>query len=60
MPDYMTLLGAEDVQRAANKMITAAELMARAADQISESQHRHEQFLTTWLAELREFHEPPF
>lgn len=40
MSEYITLLGAEDVQRAANRMRSSAEDMLRAANIISESQDR--------------------
>lgn len=40
MADYMTLIGAEDVQRAGGRMASAAEDMQRAANIISESVDR--------------------
>lgn len=42
MSDYITLLGSEDVVRAASRMSSAADDMLRAANLISESQ---DQFL---------------
>lgn len=40
MSDYITLLGAEDVQRAASTMREAADNMQRAADSIDYSLHQ--------------------
>ena len=37
MPDYVTLLGSEDVKRAAREIRDAAELMSRAADDIAKA-----------------------
>jgi hypothetical protein len=37
MSDYVTLLGAEDVQRAASQMREAASEMSRAAGEITEA-----------------------
>jgi hypothetical protein len=48
MSDYITLLGAEDVTRAASSMRSSAEDMLRAASIISESNQR----LITELTEL--------
>ncbi len=39
MTEYITLLGAEDVQRAGNRIMAAADTMAQAASSISESNH---------------------
>lgn len=41
MPNYVTLLGAEDVQKASSRMIEAAERMERAASQIEYALERH-------------------
>lgn len=41
MSDYITLLGAEDVQRAGRAMQSAAEAMQRAAGQIEEAMRLH-------------------
>ena len=49
MSDYITLLGAEDVQRAGNNISTAAETMSRAAASIEDSLFRHRQFLDDFL-----------
>ena len=49
MPDYVTLIGAEDVTRAGNRMSDAASDMLRAAASIEDSLYRHRQFLDEWL-----------
>jgi len=49
MPDYMTLVGAEDVRSAANTMRNAAEEMRRAASTIDETFARHQRFMDDWL-----------
>ena len=52
MPDYMTLMGAEDVSRAGHRMVAAAEQMSRAAGTIDDSLFRHQRFLEDWLQRL--------
>jgi len=47
--DHVTLIGTEDVQRAANRIDTAAETMRCAASQIDEALQRHQRFLDEWL-----------
>lgn len=59
MPDYVTLLGAEDVQRASRRMIEAAERMERAASQIDESLQRHAERIETALAAPQPEHGQP-
>lgn len=49
MADYITLLGAEDVQRAANSMRQAADDMQRAANLYQESTYQQQQFMNDWL-----------
>jgi predicted small secreted protein len=49
---YMTLLGAEQVQSAANTMRSAAEDMQRAASSIDETFRRHHMFMDDWLSRL--------
>lgn len=46
---YVTLLGAEQVQSAANTMSHAAGEMKRAADQIDDAIRRHSQFMEDWI-----------
>ena len=52
MAGYVTLMGAEQVQSAGNRMLSAAEQMNRAASSIDESLHRHQQFLNDWLQQF--------
>lgn len=49
MNEYITLVGAEDVQRAGAALRSAAETMQRAASSIEDSLHRHRLFLDDWL-----------
>lgn len=49
MAEYVHLVGAEDVSRAASSMRSAADEMHRAADQITFALEQHQQFLTNWL-----------
>lgn len=49
MPDYMTLMGAEDVSRAGYSMKSAAEEMSRAAANIDDALRRHQMFMEDWL-----------
>lgn len=43
MTEYIHLVGAEQVQRAASSISASAEQMQRAADSIAESQYRFQQ-----------------
>ena len=52
MADYVTLMGAEDVRRAAHEMTSAAQIMASAASSIEYSLRQHQQFLDGWLSQL--------
>lgn len=52
MSNYITLLGAEDVQRASNRMTAAAEEMQRAASTISFALEQHQRALEDWLNRL--------
>lgn len=52
MSQYITLLGAEQVQSAASTMSGAAEQMSRAASSISDTMWRHQQFMDEWLQRL--------
>jgi len=49
MAEHMHLIGAEQVQSAANTMRSAAETMSRAASAISDALHQHRLFLEDWL-----------
>ena len=51
---YMTLLGAEQVQSAANAMRSAAAGMQSAASSIDEALSRNQRFLDDWLARFIE------
>ena len=46
---YVTLLGAEEVQKAANTMRSAADEMLRAVGAIDDVLGRHRQFMDDWL-----------
>lgn len=52
MPDYVHLIGAEDVSQAARNMRGAADDIQRAASQISEALLAHQRFMDDWLARL--------
>ena len=54
MSEYIHLVGAEQVQSAANRMASAAEDMKRAASQMDESLMRQQRFLDDWLLRLEE------
>lgn len=49
MADYITLLGAEQVDRASHTMSSAASEMQRAASSIEDTLSRHRMFLDDWL-----------
>lgn len=53
MSDYVTLLGAEQVQSAGNSMRTAADEMKRAASEMSYAFENHQRFLSQWLIDLQ-------
>lgn len=46
---HVTLIGAEQVQSAANRMVDAADRMGRAASSIDDTMIRHQRFLDDWL-----------
>lgn len=52
MPDYVTLLGAEQVKNAAHEMHTAAEQMISAALTVHAALDRNQRFLDDWLCRL--------
>jgi methyl-accepting chemotaxis protein len=47
--DYITLLGAEQVQSAANTMRSAADTVAGAASEMSSAVDRQQRFMDDWL-----------
>lgn len=49
MADYITLMGAEQVQSAASTMSSAASEMNRAAANIDGAFERHQRFMEEWL-----------
>lgn len=52
IPSYITLLGSEQVQSAANTMRSAAEEMQRAASETGYALERHQRFMDDWLSRL--------
>lgn len=50
MGDYVTLLGAESVQRAGSTIRSAAGTMQQAANNMYDAFDRHQRFLDDWLA----------
>ena len=52
MADYITLLGAEQVQSAASSMSSSASEMRSAAGTISEAMYTQRQFMDDWLTRL--------
>ena len=54
MDKTITLIGTEDVSRAGYNMISAAEIMIRAAAHIDDTLVRHQHFLDDWLIRLEE------
>lgn len=53
-PDYVSLMGAEDVRAAGNRMVEAADAMNRAAGSIDESLRTHRQWMDDWLFRLEQ------
>ena len=47
--ETVTLIGAEDVRRAASTMRGAAEEMTRAANTVYEALFQHQRFMEDWL-----------
>ena len=54
MAEYITLLGAEGVQKAASSIRSAAEEMQSAVGFLEDSLFRHRQFMDDWLIRLEE------
>lgn len=49
MAEYITLLGAEQVQSAARQMQSAADDMQRAVGNLEDTLMRHRMFMAEWL-----------
>lgn len=54
MSEYITLLGSEQVQRAAHSMQNAAGEMQQAVSNFEDCLHRHRLFMDDWLERLGE------
>lgn len=54
MSQYVTLVGAEEVSRAAHTMSSAASTMSSAASSIDSSLDRHQRFMSEWLERFEE------
>lgn len=52
MPEYVHLVGTEDVRTAANTMRSAADGMNHAASNIEYALEKHQRFLDDWLLRL--------
>ena len=52
MPEYITLMGAEDVRSAGVAMGRAASVMQSAASSMEDSLQRHRIFLDEWIMRL--------
>lgn len=50
MADYITLLGAEDVRRAASQMSEAASTIQNAVSNITYALEQHQRFMDDWLS----------
>ena len=57
MAEYITLMGAEQVQSAANTMRSAADEMRRAASEIGYALESHQRFMDDWLARFSQIME---
>jgi len=53
MTEFIHLVGAEDVQRAASSIRSSAEMMQSAASSMDDSLFRHRQFMDDWLFRLQ-------
>lgn len=49
MNSYVTLMGAEDVRAAGNRIASAADDMRNAASNVDSALERHQRFLDNWL-----------
>lgn len=52
MAEYVTLLGAEEVSRAASRIEGAAAEMSRAVSNLDSVLERHQRFMDDWLFRL--------
>ena len=52
MAEYVTLLGAEQVQSAAGTMRSAAEEMKHASGEMSYALQQHQRFMEDWLQQF--------
>lgn len=52
MADNIHLIGAEQIASAGREMNVAAAGMRAAASHIEDTMHRHQQFMTQWLADF--------
>jgi hypothetical protein len=59
MANYVTLLGTEQVQSAANRMVEAAESMRHAASIMDDILERHHRFMDDWLMRFEDAMRPP-
>jgi phosphoribosylpyrophosphate synthetase len=59
MPDYITLIGADDVRSAASTMSSAADRMEHAASNMAYAFESHQRFLEDWLSRLQQAMEKP-
>jgi hypothetical protein len=53
MADYVTLLGAEQMQSAANRIASAADQFSRAVSNMDDSLERHRRWQDEWLDRLQ-------
>ena len=54
MTEYITLLGTEDVSRAGNNMVSAADTMNRAVGYLTEALIMNQRYMDDWLVRLEE------
>jgi hypothetical protein len=52
MPNYVHLIGAEEVRKAGAEISSAAQQMASAAAHIDQALHMHRQFMVEWIERL--------
>lgn len=52
MSQYVTLLGAEEVSRAASRMQAAADTISSAVSNLDSILERHQRFMDDWLTRL--------
>jgi hypothetical protein len=59
MADYITLMGAEDVSRAASRMQSAADSMNNAASYFQSIFEQHQRFMDDWLTRFEAAQKEP-